>query len=90
MSQFLSPNSIQSFKTLFTYQPATPDKAGKTNSYDLQVTCQDYGDTCLHNFLLTSEGRIFFTPTNRPATPADTKLEQCPRKNAITFCTPGD
>jgi hypothetical protein len=90
MTQFISPNSIQSFKTLFTYQPASPDKAGKTNSYDLQVTCEDYGDTCLHNFLLTSEGRIFFTPANRPATPADTKLEECPRKNAVTFCTPGD
>jgi hypothetical protein len=90
VSPFLSPNSIQYFKTLFNYEPAAPDRTGKTGSYELHVTCRDYGDSCLHSFLLTSDGRIFFTPANRPATSADTRLERCPRKNAITFCTPGD
>lgn len=89
VSQFFSPNEIQYFKELFTYVPTPPDRAGKTNSYELQVTCKDYANSCLHNFLLSREGRIFFTPADRPATPADTRLERCPRKNAITFCAPG-
>jgi hypothetical protein len=89
LSQFLSPNSIQYGKTLFTYEPAGDD-SGKINSYELHVTCKDYGGKCLHSFLLTSDGRIFFTPADRPATVADTKLERCPPRNATTFCTPGD
>jgi hypothetical protein len=90
MSQFLAPNSIQYFKTLFNYEPAAAELSGKINSYKLRATCEDYGNTCLHSFLLTGDGHIFFTSADRPATPADTKLERCPRKNATTFCTPGD
>lgn len=87
LSQFLSPNSIQYFKTLFTYEPAPADLSGKITSYELHATCKDYADKCLHNFLLTSDGSIFFTVEDRPATAADTKLEKCPPKNATTFCT---
>jgi hypothetical protein len=90
MSQFLSPNSIRYFQTLFTYEPVALDSSGKINSYELHATCEDYGAKCLHSFLLTSDGHIFFTSANRSATPADTRLDPCPRKNATTFCASGN
>lgn len=90
ISQFLSATSIKYGEYLFSYAPATPDSAGKTNSYQMQVTCLNYGDKCLHSFLLTSEGHVFFTTANRPASTADTKLLRCPPRHATTFCSPGD
>jgi|HubBroStandDraft_6_1064221.scaffolds.fasta_scaffold133473_1 hypothetical protein len=89
-SSFLSDTVVKRGQYLFTYSPATPDRAGRTNSYQLQTTCQDYGISCLHSFLLTSSGEIFFTAANRPATSPDTLLPPCSHLYPVTtFCIKG-
>jgi len=89
-SRFLSDTTIKYGDYLFAYSPATPDRAGRTNSYQLQTTCQAYGTSCLHSFLLINTGQLFVTTANRPATTQDTLLPPCPRVPPITtFCIQG-
>jgi hypothetical protein len=84
---FQSDTVVRRDPYLFTYSPAAPDRAGRTNSYQLQTTCQSYGTSCLHSFLLTDNGDIFFTAANRPATPHDTLLPPCSHLYPVTtFC----
>jgi len=76
-SSLLSDTVVKRGQYLFTYSPATLDRAGRTNSYQLQTTCQSYGTSCLNSFLLTISGEIFFTAANRPATSQDTLIPPC-------------
>jgi hypothetical protein len=90
-SSFVSDTVIKYGAYLFTYLPSTPDRAGKIDSYQLQATCQAYGTSCLHSFMLTNTGQVFVTSANRPATPQDTLLPLCPRRPpTTTFCIQGE
>ncbi len=60
----------------YLYTPSSPDAAGRTPSYRLDVRPVRYGAPLTTSFLCVPQGKLWDTQEDRPAEPTDSNAEE--------------